>query len=369
LDLKTYAEINLDNLAYNIHAIQQKVFPSKVIPVIKANAYGHGVIPVTRRLVNEGLDLFAVAQFQEAMELLEKGFTQTILIFGRLFPPEIPQAIKAGFQMSVFGTEDLRWIEKAKGDLRASVHVNVETGMGRVGLLLHREPDFFHYLLRCKRCIWKGLYTHFSSSDERDKAYATLQLTRFREILSNIQELSEKPSIIHMANSGAILDMPASYFDAVRPGILMYGHYPSSETTESIKPRQVMTLKTYVAHVRKMPAGHPISYGRRWITKEPTKIAVLPLGYADGICRRFTNKGEVLIRGKRYPMVGAVTMDQVMVDVGQDPITVGDEVIMWGRSSQGTIQVLEVAEKIGTIPYELTCGVSMRVRREYIGTS
>lgn len=366
-NLKTYAEINLDNLAYNIHVIQQKVFPSKVIPVVKANAYGHGVIPITRRLVNEGFDLFAVAQFQEAMELRETGFTQPILIFGRLFPSEIPQAIRVGFQISVFGKEDLRWIEKAKGDLPAGVHVNVETGMGRVGVLLHNEPDFFHYLLRCKRCVWKGLYTHFSSSDERDKTYARLQLSRFREILSNIQELSKKPSLIHMANSGAILDMPASYFDAVRPGILMYGHYPSSETSESIKPRQVMTLKTYVAHVRKMPTGHPVSYGRRWITKEPTKIAVLPLGYADGICRRFTNKGEVLIQGKRYPMVGAVTMDQIMVDVGKDPIRVGDEVIIWGESSQGTIQALEVAEKIGTIPYELTCRVSMRVTRVYIG--
>jgi alanine racemase len=172
-----------------------------------------------------------------------------------------------------------------------------------------------------------------------------------------------------MANSGAILDMPESYFDAVRPGILMYGHYPSSETSRSIKPRQVMTLKTFVAHVREMSAGHPISYGRRWITKMATKIAVLPIGYADGVSRELTNRGEVLIQGRRYPMVGTVTMDYIMIDVGDDPIKPGDETVVWGESPQGTIQALEVAEKIGTIAYELTCSVSRRVKRVYIGDS
>jgi len=169
--------------------------------------------------------------------------------------------------------------------------------------------------------------------------------------------------MIHMANSGAILDVPESYFDAVRPGILMYGHYPSSETSHSIKPRQVMTLKTFVAHVREMPAGFPISYGRQWITKKTSKIAVLPLGYADGVSRKLTNKGEVLIQGRRYPMVGTITMDSIMIDVGDDPIKPGDEVIIWGESPQGSIQALEVAERIGTIAYELTCGVSKRVKR------
>jgi alanine racemase len=170
-----------------------------------------------------------------------------------------------------------------------------------------------------------------------------------------------------MANSGAILDLTESYYDAVRPGILLYGHYPSTETSCSISLKQVMTLKTFVAHVRKMPAGFPISYGRRWITPRPTQIAVLPIGYADGIRRSLTNTGEVLIQGKRYPMVGTVTMDQTMVDVGEDRVNPGDEVIIWGHTDSGTIQVAEVAEKIGTIPYELTCGISKRVKRIYLG--
>ncbi len=366
---QTVAEINLDNLVCNVQAIKQKVSPAAVIPVVKADAYGHGAVPVTRHLVKKGFKAFAVAKFQEAMELRESGISQPILIFGRLLPDEIPAAITSGFRISIFGKEDIQWIEKAAQNQTAVVHANVETGMGRVGVFLDQEPDIFDQLIRSRICLWEGLYTHFSTSDEADKTYANLQLSRFQDILSQIRHLQKKPSIIHMANSGAVLDIPASYFNAVRPGILMYGHYPSSETSQSITPTQVMTLKTYVSHVRTLPAGFPISYGRRWITPRATKIAVLPLGYADGLNRKLTNQGEVLIQGKRYPIVGTVTMDQTMVHIGDDPIEPGDEVIVWGESDQGIIQASEVAEKIGTIPYELTCGVSRRVPRIYVGGS
>lgn len=362
----TFAEINLGNLVYNIRAIQQKVSPSKVIPVIKADAYGHGAVAVAKCLAKEGFKFFAVAQFQEAMELKESGINLPILIFGRLFPNEIPTAIKAGFRITLFGKEDIRWIEKAGQEQRPIVHVDIDTGMGRIGVLLKQEPDFFDYLMGSKHCIWEGLYSHFSTSDEKDKAYANLQLSRFQEILSSIKEKNKAPSMIHMANSGAILDLPESYFDAVRPGISLYGHYPTLETSQSIKLKQVMTLKTFVAHLRKIPAGFSVSYGRRWTAKSPTTIAVLPIGYADGVRRSLTNIGEVLIQGKRYPIVGTVTMDHIMIDVGNDPVKPGDEVILWGEGPQGAIQVLEVAEKIGTIPYELTCGVSKRVKRIYL---
>ncbi|MFC1859200.1 alanine racemase [Thermodesulfobacteriota bacterium] len=363
---KTVAEINLNHLLHNIHAIQKQVFPAKVIPVVKADAYGHGAVPVARRLEKEGIEMFAVAQFKEAMELRDSGITRPILIFGRLFPGEISEALKANFRISVFGKEDLVWIEKANESLPAYVHVNVETGMGRVGLILDQEPDFFDYLGASKCCIWEGCYSHFSTSDEMDKTYANLQLQRFKKILSTLKQQKVRPGMIHMANSGAILDISESYFDVVRAGILMYGHLPSPDTTGSIQPKQVMTLKTYVGHIRDMPAGHAISYGRRWTTPKATKIAVLPIGYADGIRRGLTNIGDVLIRGKRYHMVGTVTMDQIMIDVGDDPIKSGDEVILWGDSQQGSILVAEVAEKIGTIPYEITCGVSKRIKREYI---
>jgi alanine racemase len=248
------------------------------------------------------------------------------------------------------------------------VHVNVETGMGRIGVLFDREPDFFDVLFTSKHCVWEGLYSHFSTSDETDKTYANLQLSRFQTILSRLKEKGKTPAIIHMANSGAVLDLPESTFDAVRPGILLYGHYPSTETSRSIKIRQVMTLKTFVAHIRKIPADFPVSYGRRWTSEKPTTIAVLPIGYADGIQRSLTNLGKVLIKGKRYPLVGRVTMDHIMIDVGDDPINPEDPVIVWGEGDNDSIEALEVAQSIGTIPYELTCGVSSRVQRIYIGS-
>jgi alanine racemase len=344
------------------------VSPSQVIPVVKADAYGHGAVVVAKRLVKEGFRLFAVAQFQEAMELRESGVPYPILIFARLFPDEIATAIKADFRISLFGKQDIQWIEKATKTQRPNVHVNVDTGMGRIGVLLDNDPDFFDDLTSSNHCIWEGLYSHFSTSDESDKDYANLQLKRFHKILSAIKnKKSIQPAMIHMANSGAILDIPESFFDAVRPGITLYGHYPSIETSQSIALKQVMTLKTNVAHTRKIPAGFSVSYGRRWISEKATTIAVLPIGYADGVRRGLTNIGEVLIHGSRYPIAGTVTMDHIMIDIGQDPIKPGDEVIVWGDGPDGSIQALEVAEKLGTIPYELTCGVSRRVKRIYIG--
>ena len=168
-----------------------------------------------------------------------------------------------------------------------------------------------------------------------------------------------------MANSGGILDIPESHFDAVRTGIIMYGHFPSVETSRSIPLKQVMTFKTYVSHLRDLPRDHPISYGRRWVTNAATRIAVIPVGYADGIPRAMTNKGVVLINGERYPMVGTITMDQTMIHIHDAPVKTGDEVILWGDSASGSLKLLELAENINTIPYELTCGVSSRVPRVY----
>jgi alanine racemase len=363
----TVAEINLNHLIFNLRAIRRKSGASQVLAVIKADAYGHGAAAVGQCLAKEGVSLFAVAQLKEAFELRESGITQPILVFGRLFPDEIPAAVKADFVITLFGTEDLDWVEAANLNRPARAHVNIDTGMGRTGILFGQEADLFERLSCSKKCIWEGLYSHFATSDEKDKTFAHEQLERFETTLSRLQEKGAKPFMIHMANSGAILDIPESVFDAVRPGILLYGHYPTNETSRSIKVKQVMTFKTRVAHARRMPAGHSISYGRRWKTEKETTIAVLAAGYADGVRRDLTNRGEVLIRGTRYPLVGTVTMDYIMADVGEDPIRAGDEAVLWGDTPQGSIQVLDVANAIGTIPYELTCGVSRRVQRIYIG--
>lgn len=361
----TCVEIDLNRLAANAAAVRERVAPARVMPVVKADAYGHGAVPVARRLVGEGFDMLAVAQLQEAMELKDSGVDARILIFGRLWPDQLTPAAAAGFRITVFGEEDLRWLKRTAGG-PVYVHVNVETGMGRVGLQPDRAPDFFNRLKQLKGCVWEGCYSHFATSDEADKTYAYQQLERFRKVLNATGAGNGRRPWIHMANSGAVLDIAESYFDAVRPGILIYGHYPSAETSRSVPVRQVMTFKTVVAHVRSLPAGHSVSYGRRWTAPAETRIAVLPVGYADGLRRALSNRGEVLIRGRRYPIVGAVTMDQTMVHVGHDPVQPGDEVLLWGETDQGCICVSEVADKIGTIPYEITCGVSRRVKRVYI---
>ena len=366
---KTCAEINLKNLMDNLRAIQSHVAPARVIPVVKADAYGHGAVPIAKAVANNGVNLMAVAQFREAMELRDSGISIPILIFGRLLPQEIPMAVAAGFRISLFCTEDIDWIEKASLTQPAVVHVNLETGMGRVGVVLENDPDFFPRLMASDDCVWEGLYSHFSTADEKDKTYAYQQLKRFKTFLSELQAMPKKPAFVHMANSGGILDIPESRFDAVRNGIIMYGHYPSGAASRSIPLKQVMTFKTYVSHLRNLPKGHPISYGRQWATSEATRIAVIPVGYADGIPRSMTNQGEVLINGARYPMVGTITMDQTMIHISDAPVKTGDDVILWGESASGSMELLDIAEKINTIPYELTCGVSSRVQRMYIGQS
>lgn len=360
---RTSARIHLDHLQFNFREIVKKIAPARLIPVVKADAYGHGAIPVSRCLVDEGADFLAVAQYQEARELRDSGIDVPILIFGRLFPDELPGAIRAGFRITLFGVEDIRWIEQVPGSQAACVHVNVETGMGRVGVLIDQEPEFFDHLARSRCCVWEGLYSHFATSDEADKSYAGEQLNRFNTLLKRLKANGPLPPMVHMANSGAVLDMPDSYFGACRSGIMLYGHYPSAETSRSIPLRQVMSLKTAVAHLRRLPAGHNVSYGRRWKTERETTIAVLPIGYADGVRRHLTGRLQVLIGGRQYPVVGTITMDQIMVDVGDDRVAVGDDVLIWGDTEDGSIQVLDVAEAMGSIPYEMTCGVSRRIQR------
>lgn len=363
MSLQTCARINLGHLRFNFRQIKRAISPARLIPVVKADAYGHGAVVVSNCLVNDGAQLLAVAQFQEAMALRDSGIQVPILIFGRLFPEELPDAIRAGFRLSVFGEEDIRWIEKVAGNRPAHVHVNMETGMGRVGVLPAQERTVVDMLTRSSHCVWEGVYSHFATSDETDKTYAQQQLARFQGVLRRLKANGEIPSVVHMANSGAILDMPETRFDACRCGIMLYGHYPSKETNRSIPLKQVMRLTTRIAHLRRLPAGHNVSYGRRWQTDRETTIAVLPIGYADGLRRHLTGRLKVMIGSRRYPVVGTITMDQIMVDVGDDPVKLGDEVLIWGDTENGSIQVLDVAEAMGSIPYELTCGISGRVRR------
>lgn len=364
----TVAEINLSNLICNLGNIEKRVAPSKVIAVVKADAYGHGAVPVAKKLSKSGVEFFAVTQLKEALELQNAGIAGSILLLGRLFPDEIPHAIKQDIRMSITSPEDIEWVSKVAMQMgkRAKVHFNIDTGMGRMGILWEEAMDATVNALQHKEINIEGIYSHFANSESRDKNYAYKQLQKFRSIISQLEDRGIKIPMKHMANSGAVLDIPESYFNMVRVGITLYGCYPSIETTESIPLKPVMTLRTKVLLIRRLPKGSNISYGCQYMTDKETNIAVLPIGYADGINRTFTNKGEVLIRDKFYPMVGSVTMDQIMVDVGDDPVEAGDDVIIWGDNSQGSIQLTRIAERVGTVPYELCCAVSKRIPKIYV---
>jgi len=364
----TVAEIHLDNLVHNLEEIRKKVVPADVMCVVKADAYGHGAVPVTRRLVREGVTNFAVARLAEALELRNAGIEENILIFGSLFPDEMEHAFVNGFQVTITDNADIDTaMEIAKRrSLYSRVHLNIDTGMGRVGIPYDQAQSAIIKLVNIDQIKLEGIYTHFATSDEKDKGYSRLQISRFNSVLDGLlNQLPYKP-IIHTANSGAILDLPETKFDMVRAGISLYGHYPTTETSESIPLKQVMTLKTHVGLLRRIKKGNSISYGRRFTADKDTTVAVLPIGYADGIHRAMTNNADVLINGKLYPVVGTVTMDQIMVNVGNDPVSIGDKAVFWGDTPQGSLQATEVAHRIGTISYELCCSITKRVPRVYL---
>lgn len=366
----TVAEINLTNLLHNYRAIRDRVAPAKVMAVVKADAYGHGALPVAQSLAKEGCRHFAVARLSEAIELRQNRFDLPLLIFGSLFPDEMEIAVQNDCRVTLTSDVDLQNLLAIARRLKRSVrvHIKVDTGMGRVGLLWEQALDFVRRVAAQSELVIEGVYTHFATADLADKSFAYEQWQRFDGLRQAILSAGIKVGYFHAANSGAILDLPATYLDMVRPGISLYGNYPTLETSASLNLRPVMTLRSKVAALRRLPAGTSISYGRRYFTTHETTVAVLPIGYADGIARSFTNRGKVMIEGRFYPMVGTITMDQIMVDVGDAPVTLGQDVYFWGETPFGTIDTTAVAAQVGTIAYELCCAVTKRVPRRYIST-
>ncbi|MFZ5518821.1 MAG: alanine racemase [Candidatus Zhuqueibacterota bacterium] len=365
----TFAEIDLSAIAHNIDAVVKRVFPAQVMAVVKANAYGHGVIPVTRTALAHGATYLGVALLEEGMELRSKGIEAPILVFGGAVTSQLRDYFAFNLEPTIYTKEIALGLSQLSEQFQApiSVHIKVDTGMGRVGIALDETIEFIGYVNGLKGVVIKGLYTHFATSDERDKSYANLQFDRFKRVIAETEEMNIRIPLKHAANSGAILDLPETYLDMVRPGVMMYGYYPSNETTESIDLKPAMTFKSAVIHVKIIPAGASVSYGRKFIARQETRIATIPVGYADGYNRLLTNKGRVTIRGKQFPVVGRVCMDLILVDVGlNDVVEIGDEVILFGRTEDHAFTVNEICNITGTIPYEVTCWVSSRVPRVYI---
>lgn len=366
-----WAEINLDNLKHNMREIRRISASKEIIGVVKADAYGHGALDVAPVLLENGATRLAVAMLSEALELRKSGLDCPIMILG--FTPEnlCDLLVRYDIEQTVYSYE----LVKALSDMAvkqgkiAKVHIAVDTGMGRIGYLPDEESvNEVYKISKLPNIEIEGLFSHFSSADEKDKAYTKMQIERYNWFYDEITSRGVKINIRDIANSASIIDMPEIHFDAVRAGIILYGYYPSNEVMkEKIHLKPVMTLKTNVVHIKKVPRGTSISYGRKFTTDRESVIATLPIGYADGYTRLLFEKAKVIINGKFAPVVGRICMDQCMIDVTDvGEINIGDEVMLMGEENGLKITADDIAELIGTINYEVVCMISKRVPRIYI---
>lgn len=366
------AIINLSNLKKNFSNIRKKVYPAKVMAVVKADAYGHGVKEIVNTLksINDKPEYYAVALADEGIELRKYGIKEPILVFDTVANNNVEDYLNYNLIPTVFTIKDLDFLKatREKNNYRKNicVHVKVDTGMNRLGVNYKHAFDFIEYLSNQKDFIIDGIYTHFATSDVYNNSFAKLQLKRFKELIEKLRAKNISTGLIHAANSGAIINMPDSYFDMVRPGISLYGYYPSQQTNESIKLYPVMSVISKVASFKRIEKGDTVSYSRKFKASKPTNIVSVSFGYADGYSRKMTNKSFAIINEKIYRQVGVVTMDRIMFDVGNDKINIGDEVILLGKSKKHEISGWDWCNILKTIPYEITCNISKRVPRIYI---
>ena len=368
LDRDAWVEIDLGAVAHNFTEVRRLVRGSKVMAMVKADGYGHGAVEVSKVLMKEAVDGFGVAYLGEAQELRAEGIDLPILVlnptppayFKRLFEEDLTQAVFSPSYAEALSDSAL------ESGVEAAVHLKVDTGMGRVGVpFINAEkvlPGFFG--MRGLRI--EGIFTHFASADEADKGYTRIQYERFLHVTDWLRHEGYDVPLRHTANSAAILGHPDTHMDMVRPGVMLYGLHPSGSSDRSAELRPAMQLKARVSYSKKVPKGTPISYGRTYSTSEETNIATIPIGYADGLMRCLSDSGEVMIGGKRYPMVGRVCMDQFMVETGRQRVEEMDEVVIFGRQGNEVIPVEDVAVRSGTINYEVVSTIGKRVPRVYI---
>jgi alanine racemase len=358
----TWAEINLDSLKSNFLQTKRVIGNNVgVISIVKADAYGHGAVALGKALIGSGSDMLGVATVEEALELRESQIHAPITLLGGIQPEEAKSAIKNGLTPSLFSIPSAQAINKyaEKMSKRVKYHLKIDTGMNRLGVDSGEICDFLNQLSSFKNLEMEGVFTHFANADGGARDFTLNQISTFKAILSLIGQAGFYPKYIHSANSAAIQRFRESHMNLVRPGIMLYG----SGRIGNCDLKPVMSLKTRVIQVKRIPSGTPVSYGGTFVTTKPTTIATLPIGYADGYMRRLSNRARVSIRGTTAPVVGTVCMDLIMVDVTEVPgVGVGDEVVIFG---DGRVSVEDVARWADTIPYEILSTIGKRVRRVY----
>jgi alanine racemase len=367
--LPTYATVNLAALAHNLSRIRPYLHSGcEVMAIVKANAYGHGAVETAQALARHGIERFAVASLDEGIALRQAGLSTSIVVLGALFEEQIADLVAYQLTPVVSDGRILPALAKAAHSRQVPhpIHLKIETGMGRLGFSPEELPALLdNPLLRSPLQI-EGVMTHLADADGKDSTFTIRQLDTFDAALGQIRQRGLTPPLVHAANSAAIVRFPSAHYSLVRPGIMLYGYHTLPDTVSAPDLRPVLSLHTTIAQLRTLPRGGTVSYNGTFVATRPTRIAVLPIGYADGYSRRLSHRGSVLIRGRRAPIVGLVCMDMIMVDVTDlGPVQVGETVTLIGQQGGDSIWADEIAAWIGTIPYEVLCGIGSRVPRLY----
>jgi alanine racemase len=364
----TYAEIDLNRLTQNFRAIERVVAPARIMPILKANAYGHGLVEIAHHVVSLGAAYLGVAFLEEGILLREAGVKAPILVMGGILGNQVPIFLKHDLSLTASSVEKLVQINEAARTLgvQARVHLKIDTGMERIGVHYYSAESLLETSLSCEHCLVEGIYSHFANAEAASLNFAREQLRRFERVLSFYEERGLTPPIRHMANSGAILQLPRSHFDMVRPGILLYGVYPSSHLSRAIGVRPALSWKSRVVYFKVVQPDHPVSYGSTWQSDHMVRVVTVPVGYGDGYFRGMSGKAQVIIRGQKYPVIGRICMDQMMVNIEWDTAYNDDEVLLIGEAGESTIRCEELAEWAGTIPYEILTNINTRVPRVYL---
>ncbi len=366
-----WAEIDLDAIKYNIDSIKRRVDTKELIAVVKADAYGHGALDVSKTLVENGATKLAVAVITEAMELRHGNINTPIMILGYTPLEFAADLINYDIEQTIFDLEYATKLSEIALNLgkKAKVHVALDTGMGRIGFLIN--DNSLNEILKIsslKGLEVVGIFTHFATADESDKNYSNKQYKKFTDFNEKLVSKGVNIPLKHVSNSGAIIDMPNTYLDGVRAGIVLYGYYPSEDVLkQNLDLKKAISIKTQVAHVKILDKNEYVSYGRKFKTERKSIIATLPIGYADGYSRALTGKAKVIINGKFAPVVGTICMDQCMIDVTDiGDVHVGDEVIVLGKDKDLKFDADDMAKAMGTINYEVLCMIKQRIPRVYI---
>jgi len=365
----TLAEVNLINIENNIREIKEIVSPStKIMAVVKADGYGHGAVEVSKAALRAGVEYLSVATLKEAMELREAGIGSPVLILSESIQDGTGKVIDLDISQTVYTYKLAESLSKEakKKNKKARIHVKIDTGMGRVGVSPKDAVALIKKISALDNMIIEGIFTHFSKAENVEDDFTRRQFKAFKEVLSHVETNGFKIPIKHSANSAAALFYPETHLDMIRIGLSIYGLYPQGNPSRPINLKPALSFKTKVMYLKTVPAGTPLSYGGTYVTNKETTIATLPVGYADGLSRRLSNRGSVLIGGKRFPIVGNVCMDLTLVDAGDAPIKLGDEVVLIGSQGSEEITADEIAELENTINYEVVCGIGKRVPRVYI---